>query len=40
MISNKDIKCHIYNINYTKHKADNIIRAAVEGIAFSFVYGA
>lgn len=28
------------NINFNRHTRENIIRATVEGVAFSFVYGA
>ena len=29
----------IFNLNFNKHKREHLIRAALEGIAFAFVYG-
>ena len=40
MLQNKDVKCEFLNINFTRHKLANIVRACIEGIAFSFMYGA
>ncbi|MBW1298906.1 xylulokinase [Aquimarina litoralis] len=39
MFENKTIGTQICNINLNKHSRANICRAALEGIAFSFVYG-
>lgn len=40
MLNNADIKCNIYGINFNYHKTGHIVRAALEAVAFSFVYGA
>lgn len=39
MFENKIIGSHICNLNLNKHNRSHIFRAALEGIAFSFVYG-
>lgn len=39
MFNNTNIGTHICNINLNKHTRSHIFRAALEGIAFSFVYG-
>ncbi|MFD2563437.1 xylulokinase [Aquimarina rubra] len=39
MFENKTIGTQICNINLNKHNRSHICRAALEGIAFSFVYG-
>ena len=39
MFENKTIGTHICNLNLNKHTKSHIFRAALEGIAFSFVYG-
>ncbi|WP_378179908.1 xylulokinase [Aquimarina sp. SS2-1] len=39
MFENKTIGTHICNINLNKHDRSHICRAALEGIAFSFVHG-
>ncbi len=39
MLNNKDIGSRLLNINLNNHSKDHICRAALEGIAFSFVYG-
>ncbi|MHA7056823.1 xylulokinase [Aquimarina sp. M1] len=39
MFENKTIGTQICNINLNKHTQSHIYRAALEGIAFSFVYG-
>lgn len=39
MLKNKDIGAHILNLNYNRHTREHLCRAALEGIAFSFVYG-
>ncbi|WP_271765316.1 xylulokinase [Aquimarina algiphila] len=39
MFDNQTIGTHICNINLNKHSRSHIFRAALEGIAFSFVYG-
>ena len=39
MLNNKDIGTRIININLNNHNKAHLCRAALEGIAFSFVYG-
>ncbi|WP_269226489.1 xylulokinase [Flavobacterium eburneipallidum] len=39
MLNNKNIDSHILNLNFNKHSHGHLYRAALEGIAFSFVYG-
>jgi len=39
MLNNKDLGMHMANINLNNHTKAHICRAALEGIAFSFVYG-
>ncbi|MES2575072.1 MAG: FGGY family carbohydrate kinase [Bacteroidota bacterium] len=39
MLNNKNIDSHILNLNFNKHSQGHLYRAALEGIAFSFVYG-
>jgi xylulokinase len=39
VISNQDPGCQINNLNFNIHHAAHVIRAAQEGIAFSFKYG-
>ncbi len=39
MFDNQTIGTHICNLNLNKHTRSHIFRAALEGIAFSFVYG-
>lgn len=39
MLENKEIGCSIQGINFNQHGKQHIIRAAQEGIVFSFKYG-
>lgn len=39
MLNNKNVDSHILNLNFNKHSQGHLYRAALEGIAFSFVYG-
>jgi xylulokinase len=39
MLNNKTIGTHISNLNLNVHHKSHLYRAALEGIAFSFVYG-
>ena len=39
IFNNKTIGTHINNLNLNKHSHGHLYRAALEGIAFSFVYG-
>lgn len=39
MLGNKDIGAQVHNLNFNRHGRGHLYRAALEGIAFSFVYG-
>lgn len=39
MLDSKNIDSHILNLNFNTHSQGHLYRAAIEGIAFSFVYG-
>ncbi len=39
VLENKEIGCQIHGINFNKHSKAHIMRAAQEGIVFSFCYG-
>ncbi len=39
MLNNKNVGSHIMNLNFNNHSHGQLYRAALEGIAFSFVYG-
>lgn len=39
MLSNQDLGCMMQGINFNRHSLAHIIRAAQEGIVFSFIYG-
>ncbi|MEL1242074.1 xylulokinase [Flavobacterium flavipallidum] len=39
MLNNKNVGSHFLNLNLNKHGNEYLYRAALEGIAFSFVYG-
>ncbi|MCD8289960.1 MAG: carbohydrate kinase [Prevotella sp.] len=39
VIENREIGCSIHGINFNKHSKAHIVRAAQEGIVFSFCYG-
>lgn len=39
MLDNKDVGTHLANLNLNNHTKAHVCRAALEGIAFSFVYG-
>lgn len=39
MLNNKTVGTHFCNLNLNKHNNAHLYRAALEGIAFSFVYG-
>ena len=39
ILNNKNIGTHYSNLNFNKHRDGHLYRAALEGIAFSFVYG-
>lgn len=39
VLENKEIDCSIHGINFNKHGKAHLVRAAQEGIVFSFCYG-
>ncbi len=39
VLENKEIGCSIHGLNFNKHNKAHIVRAAQEGIVFSFCYG-
>jgi xylulokinase len=39
LLENKEVGCSIHGINFNIHKKAHLLRAAQEGIAFSFAYG-
>lgn len=39
LLHNKDLGSHIINLQFNRHKRAHFYRAALEGIAFSFIYG-
>lgn len=39
ILENKEIGCSIHGINFNKHSKPYLMRAAQEGVAFSFCYG-
>lgn len=39
MLNNKNNGASIFNLNFNNHQRQHLFRAALEGIAFSFVYG-
>lgn len=39
VLQNKEVGCSIHGINFNKHGKAHLLRAAQEGIVFSFVYG-
>lgn len=39
VLENREIGCSIHGVNFNKHSKAHIIRAAQEGIVFSFCYG-
>lgn len=39
VLDNKEVGCSIHGINFNKHRMAHLMRAAQEGIVFSFCYG-
>ena len=39
ILGNKNIGSHFVNLNFNRHKKAHMVRASLEGIAFSFIYG-
>jgi xylulokinase len=40
MFSNATVGCHMAHLDFTRHTRADLLRAAQEGVAFSFAYGA
>ena len=39
MLENRNVNAHIFNIEFNRHTRAHLYRAALEGVAFSFVHG-
>ena len=39
MLENKNVNSHIFNVQFNRHNRGHLYRAALEGVAFSFVKG-
>lgn len=39
MLENRNLNAHIHNVQFNRHTRAHLFRAALEGVAFSFVYG-
>ncbi len=39
MLENRELNAHIHNLQFNRHTRGHVYRAALEGVAFSFVYG-
>ncbi len=39
ILENKNLKSHVFNLQFNRHTRSHLYRAALEGVAFSFVYG-
>ncbi len=39
VLENRELGCSIYGLNFNNHTTNNLLRAAQEGIVFSFCYG-
>lgn len=39
MLENQNLDAHIHNLQFNRHTRAHLFRAALEGVAFSFVYG-
>ncbi|MDN5212692.1 FGGY family carbohydrate kinase [Fulvivirgaceae bacterium BMA12] len=39
ILSNKNVGAQFINLNFNRHKQAHMVRASLEGIAFSFIYG-
>ena len=39
VLQNKELGCSIHGLNFNKHNRSHLVRAAQEGIVFSFCYG-
>ena len=39
MLENRNPNAHVYNLQFNRHTRAHLFRAALEGVAFSFVYG-
>jgi xylulokinase len=39
ILDNRDVGAHISGLNFNRHSRAHLVRAALEGVAFAFVYG-
>lgn len=39
ILENKNVNSHLHNLQFNRHNRGHLFRAALEGVAFSFVYG-
>lgn len=39
MLDNRNVNAHLFNLQHNRHTRAHLFRAALEGVAFSFVYG-
>ncbi len=39
ILENKNLKSHVFNLQFNRHTRSHLYRAALEGVAFSFVFG-
>ena len=39
MLENQNLGARFYHVNFNQHKKEHFFRAALEGVAFSFIYG-
>lgn len=39
ILENRNLKSHVFNLQFNRHTRSHLYRAALEGVAFSFVYG-
>lgn len=39
MLENRNLNMHLFNLQFNRHTRAHLYRAALEGVAFSFVYG-
>lgn len=40
ILDNRNINAHLFNLDFNRHTRAHLYRASLEGVAFSFVYGA
>lgn len=39
MLENRELNAHVFNLQFNRHTRAHLYRAALEGVAYSFVYG-